>query len=96
MGWVAAKAILGGEPGMKTHEGQWFESKLLPGKAIFCLVHPAYVLREKNNNPDAAVPTEKLLDYFKYEYLEGNKDIVGYAKKVQQDRETESNSYSLF
>jgi uracil-DNA glycosylase family 4 len=87
MGWVAAKALLGGEPGIKTHEGQWFESSLLPGKAIFCLVHPSYVLRQKDVNPDAAGPTERCLEFFKYEYLQGNKDILGFAKKVKEERE---------
>jgi uracil-DNA glycosylase len=87
MGWVAAKALLGGDPGIKTHEGQWFESSLLPGRAIFCLVHPAYVLRQKDNNPDAAGPTERCLDYFKYEYLDGNKDILEYAIGAKNSRE---------
>ena len=96
MGWVAARALLGGEPGIKTHEGQWFESSLLPGKAIFCLVHPAYVLRQKDNNPEAAKPTENCLDFFKYEYLDGNKDILSYAKTVKETRDTELEGNSLF
>jgi uracil-DNA glycosylase family 4 len=94
MGWVAAKALLGGDPGIKTHEGQWFESSLLPGIAVFCLEHPAYVLRQKDNNPEAAKPTERCLDYFKYEYLDENKTILDFAKKAKDSRE--NNNQSLF
>lgn len=50
LGWTAAKCLLGGTPGEPSHMGHWYVSSLLPGKAIFCLPHPAALLREKNKH----------------------------------------------
>jgi uracil-DNA glycosylase family 4 len=86
LGWVAAKTILGGEPKSKTHEGQWFESSLLPGIAVFCLVHPAYLLREPSAEKTGKVET--CLQLFKREYLE-TKKVIGLAKATKEAREKE-------
>lgn len=84
LGWVAAKALLGGEPKAKTHEGNWFETNSLPGKAIFCMVHPAYVLRDPN--PDKDTRVQECLKAFKREYLESGK-CYALAQEVKANRE---------
>lgn len=84
LGWVAAKAILGGEPGSKTHEGKWFESTALPGKAVFCMVHPSFVLRDPSPEKNARV--EEALRAFKREYLDSDK-CLKLAKEVKEKRD---------
>lgn len=84
LGWVAAKAILGGEPGSKTHEGKWFESTALPGVAIFCMVHPSFVLRDPT--PEKSARVEECLRAFKREYLDSDKCIT-LAKGVKEKRD---------
>lgn len=96
LGWLAAKIFLGTQedtavPKTKTHEGQWFESSLLPGKAIFCLSHPAELLH-KNQYSKEEASEERLnaikvcLEHFKREYMKTRKvmDLAGAARK---DRE---------
>lgn len=68
LGWVAAKQFLGGEPIAKTHQNNWFKTTLLPGVAIYCMVHPAYILREPNPTKSGEAMTG--LENFKREYLE--------------------------
>jgi uracil-DNA glycosylase len=82
-GWVAAKAILGGEPNTKSHEGNWYTSSLLPGIPVYCMVHPSFILRsttptEKENRSGRIV---ECLDQFKREYLDSNK-VIKLAKGV--------------
>jgi hypothetical protein len=83
LGWVAAKALLGGEPKSKTHEGNWFESTALPGIAIFCMVHPSFVLREPSPEKDSRVA--ECMKSFKREYLE-NKKCHLLAQEVKKHR----------
>lgn len=71
LGWVAAKALLGGEPSSKSHEGNWFESNALPGVAVFCLVHPSYVLRDPT--PEKDIRVSECMKAFKREYLDTQK-----------------------
>jgi uracil-DNA glycosylase family 4 len=71
LGWVAAKALLGGEPISKTHDNRWFKTSFLKGVAVFCMVHPAYVLREPS--PEKSGRAKNGLDMFRKEYLELNK-----------------------
>jgi DNA polymerase len=89
LGWLAAKAFLGtngglSEPRIKTHEGGWFESSLLPGIPIFCLSHPAELLR--SDSDDRRMTIQNLLDCFRREYLQSGK-VSDLAKAARQERE---------
>lgn len=84
LGWVGAKALLGGEPKARSHEGNWFESNTLPGVAIFCLVHPAYVLRDPTPEKDLRVA--ECMRAFKREYLDTGK-CKQLAQEVKAKRE---------
>lgn len=85
LGWVAAKAVLGGDPKSKTHEGMWWESSLMPGVPVFCLVHPAYALRDPT--PEKTGKVEQCLRLFKREYLEKAKDMQAMAALARTTRE---------
>ncbi len=85
LGWVAAKALLGNEPKSKTHEGNWYESTALPGIAIFCLPHPAFILRDPTPDKDARVAEE--MKAFKREYLDSRK-CYDLAQKVKNERKS--------
>lgn len=84
LGWVAAKALLGGEPKQKSHEGNWYESTALPGIPIFCLPHPAGILREPSPEKDARVA--ECMKSFKREYIDNNKCYL-LAQKIKSERE---------
>jgi DNA polymerase len=89
LGWPAAKAFLGTSndenvPKTKTHEGEWFESSLLPGIGIFCLNHPADIVHADSQEKKMII--QKFLSYFKREALE-EKKIVELAKTAQLKRE---------
>lgn len=88
LGWVAARALLGGEPKSRTHEGNWFESNVLPGVAIFCLVHPSYVLRDPTPEKDLRVA--ECMRAFKREYLDTRKCYL-LSQKIKEDR---TNAYN--
>lgn len=83
IGWVAARALLGGEPTGKTHEGNWFESTALPGIGIFCMIHPAAVLREPTPEKDSRVA--QCMQAFKREYLDNPKCYL-LAQEVKNVR----------
>jgi uracil-DNA glycosylase len=83
MGWVAAKALLGGEPKQKTHEGYWFETTALPGIPVFCLPHPAGILREPSPEKDARVA--ECMKAFKREYLDSKKCFL-LAQEIKEQR----------
>lgn len=83
LGWVAAKALLGGEPKGKSHEGNWFESTVLPGIGIFCMTHPAAILREPSPEKDNRVA--EYMRAFKREYLDSNK-CYQLAQEVKANR----------
>jgi len=83
LGWVAAKAILGGEPKGKSHEGNWFESNALPGIAVFCMTHPSFILREPTPEKDGRVA--QCLQAFKREYLDSKK-CYQLAQEVKEKR----------
>lgn len=74
MGWTAAKCILGGSPTDQSHMGHWYTTSLLPGKAVYCLPHPAALLREESNL-DKKYKLIKCLDRFKRQYLDTNKAV---------------------
>jgi uracil-DNA glycosylase family 4 len=82
LGWQAAGSILGGEPISKTHENRWFRTSILPGVAVFCMVHPAFVLREPSPEKQGKVRTG--LDYFKREYLLLKK-VHPILKKMEEE-----------
>lgn len=84
LGWVAAKAILGGEPKSRSHEGQWFESNALPGIAIFCLVHPSFVIRDPT--PEKTARVAECMKAFKREFIDSDK-CVKLAKAVKESRD---------
>lgn len=84
LGWVAAKALLGGEPKGKSHWGNWYESDALPGIAIFCLPHPSGILREPSPEKDAAVA--EAMRAFKREYLDDKKCFI-LAQEVKTQRD---------
>lgn len=86
LGWVAATAILGGEPKSKTHENKWFKTSLLTGVAVYCMVHPAYVLREPT--PEKSGRAKSGLDRFKKEYLELKK-VLPIVKAMEADEKAE-------
>lgn len=85
LGWLAAKCLLGGSPTEVTHMGHWYTTSLLPNKAVYCLSHPAALLREaKKGDDDKGVPSAylekkykvvKCLDRFRRTYLDTNKVI---------------------
>ncbi len=86
LGWIAAKCILGGSPNESTHMGHWYFTSLLPNKVVYCLSHPAALLREESNkgDDDKGVSSEylekkykvvKCLQRFKRSYLDSNKVI---------------------
>jgi DNA polymerase len=82
MGWTAARSLLGGSPTDSSHMGHWYSTSLLPNKAVFCLPHPAALLRDKDQAGGAALEKKykviKCLDRFKRTYLDTNKvmDII--------------------
>ncbi len=89
LGWQPAKLFLGTKSGTdipktKTHEGQWFESTLLPGVAIFCLSHPAELLYNDSDNKKMTI--QNLLDCFRREYL-NSKKVVKLAKQAMDNRD---------
>lgn len=84
LGWVAAKAILGGEPKGKSHEGNWFESNALPGIPIFCMIHPSFVLREPS--PEKDLKVAECMKAFKREYIDSKK-CSSLAQAIKESRE---------
>lgn len=78
MGWSAARCILGGDPKDNSHMGHWYTTSLLPKKAVYCLPHPAALLRDKEANPAALEKKYKVikcLDRFKRSYLDSDKVV---------------------
>lgn len=79
MGWTAAMCILGGEPKEASHMGHWYTTSMLPGKAVFCLPHPAAQLREKDQAGTSALEKKyrvvKCLYRFKRSYLDSGKVV---------------------
>ena len=96
LGWLPASVLLGTDkdrnvPRSKTHEGQWFESSIMPGIPIFCLSHPAELLRKNQYGKEEASVDRKMviqhcLDNFRREYLLHNK-VSALAKEAQAKRE---------
>lgn len=80
MGWTATRCILGGSPTDQSHMGHWYTTSLLPGKAVYCLPHPAALLREESNL-DKKYKLVKCLDRFKRQYLDTEK-VLGLAKSL--------------
>ena len=87
LGWVAAKAILGGEPKGKSHEGNWFETTALPGIPVFCMTHPSAVLREPS--PEKDLKVAECMRAFKREYLDSHK-CFELAQEIKRKRECPS------
>lgn len=87
LGWAAARCLLGGDPKDQSHMGHWYSTSLLPGKAVYCLPHPAALLRDEK----AAAKSEsvaylekryrvmKCLDRFKRQYLDHPDKIMKLA-----------------
>lgn len=75
MGWSAARCFLGGNAGEKTHAGNWYETTLLPQIPIFCLPHPAGLLRQPSMEKEG-----KVIEYMKCFQREYDK-VVGMVKK---------------
>jgi uracil-DNA glycosylase family 4 len=86
LGWVAARVILGGEPKSKTHENKWFKTSILPGVAIYCMVHPSFIVREPSQAKSEVV--KKGLDQFRREYLELRK-IPAIVKHMEEEERLE-------
>lgn len=89
LGWVAAKGLLGGEPKGKSHEGNWYESDALPGIAIYCMPHPAGILREPSPEKDARVAEN--MKAFKREYIDSKKCFI-LSQEVKAKRD--ANAYN--
>jgi uracil-DNA glycosylase len=82
LGFSAAKAMLGGDPISKSHEGRWFVSSLLPGIPVFCLDHPEESLAKPT--PEKKGKTKVILDCFRREYLITKKVIeIGKNTSLQ-------------
>ena len=86
LGWPVAQAFLGGDPKAKTHDGQWFESSLLPGKAIFCMADPVWVVRDPS--PEKSMSVERTLTLFQREYLK-ERWVVDLAADAKTQREAQ-------
>lgn len=86
LGWPAAKAFLGAKPISKTHDSQWFETSLLPGIPLFCMVDPVWVVRDPSPEKFAAV--ERSLTLFQREYLKEHW-VVGMAADARAAREAQ-------
>lgn len=84
LGWVAARTILGGEPNSKSHDNKWFTTSLLPGVAVYCMVHPSYLVREPSQEKSERV--KKGLLMFQREYLKLNK-IMPIVKQMQEEKD---------
>lgn len=90
MGWVSAGAFLGSGdsdqdvPKAKTHDGQWFESSVLPGIPIFCMVDPLWVIKNSSQQKNAVV--EFSLERFQREFLETGK-VKHMAQEARKARE---------
>lgn len=70
LGSTATECLLG----KKAEIGHWYKTSLLPGKAIFCMPHPAAMLRDATPEKQGKL-TECLIN-FQREYLE-TKKIMG-------------------
>lgn len=79
MGWTAAKCILGGSPTDASHMGHFYSTSLLPGRAVYCLPHPAAILRD-SENLDKKYKVIKCLDRFKRHYLDTD-NIINLMKE---------------
>src|SRR6266702_1299858 len=73
LGWPAASALLGGEVAVKTHEGRWYVTDLIPKVAVFCLPHPETMLMEPS--PEKKGKLVNCLDCFRREYLVSRKVV---------------------
>lgn len=79
MGWVAAKCFLGGDPKEASHAGHWYTTSVLPGIPVYCLPHPAALLRDKDQAAPAALEkrykVKKYIERFKRTYIETDKVV---------------------
>lgn len=80
MGWTAARCLLGGEPKEASHMSHWYTTSLLPTKVVYCLSHPASLLRDEANSAGDQALTKKYkvlkaLDKFKRQYLDTGKVV---------------------
>jgi len=60
--------------------GHWYVTSLLPKVAIYCLPHPAALLREADNL-DKKYKVIKCLNRFNRQYLD-KKKVVGIVNKI--------------
>lgn len=84
LGWDAAGCLLGGGAKEASHMGHWFSTTLLPNKAVFCLPHPAGLLRDAKGGATPAFLEKKYkimkcLDKLKRAYLDTDK-VVNLVK----------------
>lgn len=77
LGQPAMKAILGGTPKMKSHQGTWFGVDTLPGVAVFCLPDPKTF--DVTTSPRVRGRLRQVLEYFKTEYL-GRPGVIDPGK----------------
>lgn len=81
LGWLAAKCLLGGEPKEASHMGHWYSTSLLPGKVVYCLPHPAGLLRAPDDL-NMKYKVVKCLNRFKRGYLDSDK-VIALVNKTQ-------------
>jgi uracil-DNA glycosylase family 4 len=94
LGWVTAGAVLGRnpEPGVKSHEGQWFGTDLLPNVAIFCLDHPREYGRECEARKRGKL--RQYLTFFQTEYARSSTSkIVKILQRRQAERKQAQATY---
>lgn len=76
LGLNVMATVLGGNPQVKSHQGFWFGTDLLPGVAVYGLPHPRDFDRTTSEIKKGRL--KQLLLYFKNEY---------YGKKTSKDLE---------
>lgn len=79
LGWDAAACFLGDDAKEASHMGHWYTTTILPGKLVYCLPHPAGLLRDKGNE-EKKWKVAKCLKRFKRQYLDGGDKMMNLAK----------------
>lgn len=74
LGLTVMDVVLGGDPGIKSHQGFWFGTDLLPGVAVYGLPHPRDF--DKTTSEIKKGRLKQHLHYFKNEYY-GKKTSKG-------------------
>jgi uracil-DNA glycosylase family 4 len=107
LGLDTMEVVLGGNPQIKSHQGNWFGSDLLPGVACFGLPHPRTF--DKDTGTLKRGRLKQCLLYFQNEYLTGKtrsdgkvlaepKKVLGIlrAQEEQRRQNRQTSALSIF